>query len=37
MGYRRQPETADEVLAMHRIAVAVLARDPWEDKDEAVL
>ena len=36
-GYRRQPETADEVLAMHRIAVAVLARDPWEDKDDAVL
>ncbi len=35
-GYRRWPETDDEVLVMHSIAVAVLARDPWEDKDDAV-
>ena len=36
MGYRRQPETVDEVLAIHGVAVAVLALDPWEDKDDAV-
>ena len=36
-GYRRQPETADEVLAMHRIAVTALAHEPWEAKDDAVL
>ena len=35
-GYRRQPETADEVLVMHRLAVTALARDPWEAKDDAV-
>ena len=36
MGYRGQPETADEILAMQSIAVAMLARDPWQDKDDAV-
>ena len=35
-GYRRWPETDDEVLVMQSIAVAVLARDPWEDKDDTV-
>ena len=36
-GYHRQPETADEVLAMHRIAVTALAGDPWEAKDDPLL
>ncbi len=36
-GYHRQPETADEVLAMHHLAVTALAGDPWEAKDDAVL
>ena len=35
-GYRRWPETDDEVLAMQSIAVAVLARDPWNAQDDPV-
>lgn len=29
-GYREQPETDEEALAMHQLASAVLAQEPWE-------